>query len=61
MSKGTNFLVCVVIVIVFFYNSLAFSSCISFSFSRNEGLELGSTIIVRVIDDAIGIVELEIG
>ena len=57
MSKWTNFLICVVIVIVFFDNSLIFSSCISFSFSRNQGLEVGSVIIV---DDAIGVVELEV-
>jgi len=59
MWKGTNFLVCVVIVMVFFDKSLAFSSCISFSFSGNEGLELGSVIIVGVTDDAI-CVELEV-
>ena len=52
-------MVCVVIVMVFFDKSLAFSSCISFSFSGNEGLELGSVIIVGVTDDAI-CVELEV-
>ena len=62
MSKGIAILGCIVEITVLFYNSLALSSGISFSFSRNEELELGSEIVVEVIvgkvDETTGCIRL---
>jgi len=58
ISKGTNFLAWVVGFVVLFASSFAFSSSISFSFSRNGVLELGS--VVLVVSEVFGSVELTV-